>query len=106
MNKRQKKKNLFIRKKKHPFFGMKRGRYIVVKVERLSGKSERISLHQDILSKESVQELMLENQNVFLCKRKVGTSEYWWLASHKNKYKTIQVDNIFLDNIRLFAQDH
>ncbi len=78
---------------------MKRGRYIVVKVEQLSGKSERISLHQDILNKERVQELMLDYQNVYLCKRKVGTSEYWWLASHKNKYKTIQFDKTIVDNI-------
>lgn len=58
MNKRQKKKNLFIQNKKHPFFGMKRGRYIVVKVERLSGKIERVNLHQDFLNEVKIQELM------------------------------------------------
>lgn len=105
MNKRQKKKNLFIRNKKHPFYGMKRGRYIVKKFERLSGKTDRFNLHQDILNEESIQENMLSYKKVYLCKRKVGSSEYWWLASHKNRYKIIQVDKIILDNIRESAQD-
>ena len=96
MNKRQKKKNLFIRNKKYPFFGMKRGRYIVVKVERLSGKIERISLHQDVLNEAKIQGLM-NYQKIYLCKKLVGSQEYWWLASHKNRYKIIQVDKTFIE---------
>lgn len=105
MNKRQKKKNLFIQNKKHPFFGMKRGRYIVVKIERLSGKIERISLHQDFLNEAKIQELM-NNQKIYLCKKIVGSQEYWWLASHKNKYKKIQVNKIIMGKIREIFRDH
>lgn len=93
MNKRQKKKNLFIRNKKHPFFGMKRGKYIVEKVERLSGKSEKINLHQELLNEAKIQELM-HYKKIYLCQKIIGTQEYWWLASHKNKFKQIEVPRV------------
>lgn len=86
MNKRIKKKNLFIRNKKHPFYGMKKGCYEVI--------IEDTNIHQDIFDEKVIQELFKNNQKIYLCKKKIGTQDYWWIATYKNKFKQLQVPRV------------
>lgn len=83
MNKRVKEKSLFIRNKKHPFYGMKRGTYEIA--------LEDTNVHQEILSEVIIQSKKIRNQKIYLCRKKIGTQDYWWIATCKSKFKQIEV---------------
>lgn len=83
MNKRVKEKSLFIRNKKHPFYGLKKGTYEAV--------LEDTNVHQEILSEVIIQSKKIRNQKIYLCKKKIGMQDYWWIETYKSKFKQINV---------------
>lgn len=65
---------------------MKKGCYEVI--------IEDTNIHQDIFDEKVIQELCKNNQKIYLCKKKIATQDYWWLATYKNKFKQLQVPKV------------
>lgn len=98
MNKRQKNKNLFIRDKKNPYFGLKKGRYMLWKEGEFPKEVDQIRLHQEIFK--GVDLLNGNLKRIYLCKKTILGWENWWLAPSTNSYKVIQVTTQHLERLK------
>lgn len=62
---------------------MKRGTYEVA--------LEDTNVHQEIFSEVIMQSKKIRNQKIYLCKKKIGMQDYWWIETYKSKFKQIEV---------------